>query len=1151
MKGDFTRLTFRKEKHYSSVRRQQGRVDLDADWNEQADISGYLTETETRDVIGACGVPKHDAGFSVVDPTALSAAEKSALTNRGVLPLKSGDFLIGDGRAYIDGILCENEDIVSFTNQPDLLPDPLTKSRRYCVYLDVWQRHLTALDDPEIREVALGGPDTATRTKTVWQVLGLDVGNAGAAVTCASDVQAWDDAIAPSTIKLSAQAAQEQPSDKPCILPPGAGYRRLENQLYRVEIHDGGNLGGSSAPTFKWSRDNGCVVASIASIASNKITLTAPGKDVALGFVEGQWIELIDDRNEWNGTPGILVPITTADELVLTVDSTQAIPPGSLGSFVPDAMYYPKARRWDSVGVTTATIPATNDGFLPLEDGVEVKFENGTCRTGDYWVIPARTDHGDVEWPQDSATPSNPVPQLPKGIVHHFCRLAIVDVDGSGKVTFVEDCRRSFPPLTEIDDCCGCCTKTVGQTDAADFSSIQKAIDSLPIQGGQICVLDGTYPESVQIKGKQNITIIGCGERSVLTAGLSETGSELGPVIQIENSTNIRLESLFFNQGLQSAVVVLGSSRVTVSNCEISMTNPASSEPAIFFQCTEGLIDHNVITGLGLVLSRDRVATRADAPVHSLPSQSASGIQLAGGCRRVRILENFISSVRGQGVTLGNLEQARPKFPIGLIIRGLFRNPEDPCDNCKGPGTRIFPPPSGVPPLASPESLWDIIIEKNRIVFAGLDGIGVIGFFDLSSTDEFVSVRGLRILGNEITDCLQTAPAAIERALVDSMGYGGIALADVSRLVIYDNVIERNGSRLTQPVCGVFILHGEGIDIQRNRIVGNGLKTTGPLFQSGGVIASGTNLETSVGSPAAKIAPGPIPTPTPVPTPAPAPSPSVGRQGGIEIVFAVAPVMTMPSLSTTIPIELKSAPRTGEPTGSPALKVYDNIVGSPVGPALSAVALGPVSIVGNQFTSNGISATDKASVFTPATVLLLNLGLSNEWYLQELLFASIANQNPKPSPGLDDLRLGSRLANGNILFSDNQCSLNLLDGRKSIVSSSIVLLSLDDVGFHDNQCDCDLALREDHLNVHAFIFAFSSRMTGNRLKEGALNAVYSAMTTAILNTTAFNQATHCLSVRGWPGLTHDGPNTILFSAQCQRQFQETLGNIVAMKNLQT
>src|ERR1043166_6211868 len=100
MKGDFTRFTFKKEKHYSSTRRQQGRVDLDADWNEQADIFAYRTETETRDVIGDYGFPKGDPGFAVVDPATLSNTDRSALTNEGILPLQNGDFLIGAGRAY-------------------------------------------------------------------------------------------------------------------------------------------------------------------------------------------------------------------------------------------------------------------------------------------------------------------------------------------------------------------------------------------------------------------------------------------------------------------------------------------------------------------------------------------------------------------------------------------------------------------------------------------------------------------------------------------------------------------------------------------------------------------------------------------------------------------------------------------------------------------------------------------------------------------------------------------------------------------------------------------------------------------------------------------------------------------------------------------
>ncbi len=45
MKGDFTRFTFNANKHYNRVLKQQGRVDLDADWNEAADIRTYLDRT--------------------------------------------------------------------------------------------------------------------------------------------------------------------------------------------------------------------------------------------------------------------------------------------------------------------------------------------------------------------------------------------------------------------------------------------------------------------------------------------------------------------------------------------------------------------------------------------------------------------------------------------------------------------------------------------------------------------------------------------------------------------------------------------------------------------------------------------------------------------------------------------------------------------------------------------------------------------------------------------------------------------------------------------------------------------------------------------------------------------------------------------------
>ena len=107
----------------------------------------------------------------------------------------------------------------------------------YIAYLDVWQRHITALEDDGIREVALGGPDTATRTKTLWQVKLL--GPFPAPLTCVSEPALWKD-LSDNTQngKLSARAEESTEADGPCVVPPGAGYRRLENQLYRVEIHE-------------------------------------------------------------------------------------------------------------------------------------------------------------------------------------------------------------------------------------------------------------------------------------------------------------------------------------------------------------------------------------------------------------------------------------------------------------------------------------------------------------------------------------------------------------------------------------------------------------------------------------------------------------------------------------------------------------------------------------------------------------------------------------------------------------------------------------------------------------------------------------------------------------------------------------------------
>ena len=68
----------------------------------------------------------------------------------------------------------------------------------------------------------------------------------GAAVTCATpdaDIPGWPAVIAPSGARLTVDTIAVDDDDDPCALPPTGGYRGLENQTYRVEVHTGGAPG--------------------------------------------------------------------------------------------------------------------------------------------------------------------------------------------------------------------------------------------------------------------------------------------------------------------------------------------------------------------------------------------------------------------------------------------------------------------------------------------------------------------------------------------------------------------------------------------------------------------------------------------------------------------------------------------------------------------------------------------------------------------------------------------------------------------------------------------------------------------------------------------------------------------------------------------
>src|SRR5262245_15614526 len=450
MKGDFTRFTFDAEKHYRNVLTQQGRVTVEADPNEQQFITSYRIETEAADLIGGCGAPLHDAGFKI-DPA-------------------GADLTIGAGRFYVDGVLCENEtNNLSINSQPDLPADgvvvlangsavPISDAQVtpgvYQAFLDVWLRHVTALEDGSIREIALGGPDTATRVKTTWQVRLFRLGDLGASFNCLSQSAAFDNLKLGTTGKMRARTQAGAADDKPCVVPPGAGFRRLENQLYRVEVHNGGPLG---AATFKWSRDNGSVVTNWKSASPNPanpanhvdLVVGSIGRDKVLRFAGGQWVELTDDTREESGRTGTFAQVVKAEAEIVTVDLTTAFPPGPIN--IANFPKKPKVRRWDfrdKPADMKIVQPAAPNDWLKLEDGLEVRFEAGQYRTGDYWLIPARTVEPFIEWPKD--TLNQPAALSPHGVERHYCKLALLTLNAAKQWVDPRDCRKLFPPVTEL-----------------------------------------------------------------------------------------------------------------------------------------------------------------------------------------------------------------------------------------------------------------------------------------------------------------------------------------------------------------------------------------------------------------------------------------------------------------------------------------------------------------------------------------------------------------------------------------------------------------------------------------------------------------------------------------------------------------------------
>jgi hypothetical protein len=581
MTFDLSRVSFDARRDFLGVIQAQGRVGLDADWNEWVAQLLRRLQVGTLDGLEGTAVPR--------------------ITPRGFeIGQQGGTLTIGPGRMYVDGLLAENhglpekqggkpgvweprlaelvgDDAVPYAAQPyqPYLKDEnyvkthldpallLPGSGTHLAYLDVWQRDITVLQDPRLIEPAIG-EETTGRRQTLWQVKLLP-NPTNALFSCASkdgDIPGWQELITAVPVRLTTRTADPPPVENPCEVAAEAGYGGLENQLYRVEVHNPGPLGTA---TLKWSRDNGSIAAAVTHIDGTGLLLSVSslGRDAVLGFQQGGWVEVSDDWRVLAGQPGELRRIKAIHEPTLELELDRPLTAGLFavdGKGATDPARHTLVRRWDNdpndpdggLLIAAAAGAATGE-WLQLEHGIEVQIsldpppkpgEIPSIPAGAHWLFAARRSTGALLDPLDKAPPL--------GTHHHYARLAVVTFPSG-----VTDCRRLWPPELAAAGGCDCTVCVTPEGHNSGTATLQMAIDRVKDTGGSVCLAAGQYwlDKPLQVLKGQSLRIRGQGWASQLL------GRAPGPVLELAECNGITLEHLFLigsatNSNLPTAMLL-------------------------------------------------------------------------------------------------------------------------------------------------------------------------------------------------------------------------------------------------------------------------------------------------------------------------------------------------------------------------------------------------------------------------------------------------------------------------------------------------------------------------------------------------------------------------------------------------------------------
>jgi len=445
MPSDSARRSFDATRMYRSVVAQQGRVTLEADTNEAEEIRLAESRAELIDIIGPTGTP--DEGFKISTPGNGTAF----------------DFAIGQGTLYLGGVRVQSAPGLTYLTQqgsewadyaatPSEIPAGKSPVKEIA-YLRVEEQEVSAVEDPALREVALGGPDTAARRRMVQRVHRALMDGANCEEAMKTAVKKVSPALSfdPATTALISSAGLKVDFIPGAVTPPDPcqptakdGFLGADNQLIRVQTSDATHL--------LWGFDNASFLYRATVKSATTLQLESAPVDVYHNPANKQWAELLGTAVLLDPAASVAAAVGEAqaiagydiDGKIITLQSALVKTPVGARVFV---------RIWEGRVAFAGNPQIATDlvDHLGASTGLRI-FTKGFTEPGDFWMIGVRPTTPDAIYPARLHAGFQP----PDGPHRWATPLAEIAWKADLKSATIHDCRKPFDDLVELtkQKCC-------------------------------------------------------------------------------------------------------------------------------------------------------------------------------------------------------------------------------------------------------------------------------------------------------------------------------------------------------------------------------------------------------------------------------------------------------------------------------------------------------------------------------------------------------------------------------------------------------------------------------------------------------------------------------------------------------------------------